>query len=157
MRFLRSEEMGYYSLAISRDYAWEVMNELGELSSLQFIDLNSDEASSSRPFSNYIRRCDDIEAKLNSISHEMQRFGIETTPCDDPKVFLGDLKEFLASRNKLERTYFDDLEQELTERETGLITHVRSYESLVEKYNHLIEYKQVLLKTQPYILEPSDK
>ena len=35
----RSEKMGYYNLVMSREGAWEILNELGEISSLHFIDM----------------------------------------------------------------------------------------------------------------------
>ena len=38
MSIVRSEEMGYYNLIMSRESTWECLNELGEISSLHFID-----------------------------------------------------------------------------------------------------------------------
>ena len=35
----RSEKMGFYNLVMSREDAWEILNELGEIASLHFIDM----------------------------------------------------------------------------------------------------------------------
>lgn len=39
MGLLRSEEMGFYNLILQGDAAWIILNELGKLSVLQFVDV----------------------------------------------------------------------------------------------------------------------
>jgi len=147
----RSDRMGYYNLIMPREYAWEVLNELGNLDCLQFIDQNSHETAFNRPYSGYIKRCEDLEAKIQTIENAMKRFEIKIDRCDDPKIFLYDLKTFLLTRNKADRTYFDDLETFIEERGASLTEHLKNYESLIDNYDSLVEYKQVLLQTRPYI------
>lgn len=36
----RSKEMGYYDLVLPHESAWDIMNELGLLGELEFVDLN---------------------------------------------------------------------------------------------------------------------
>ena len=38
VHLFRSEEMGYYNVVIPRESAWDVLNVLGELDCLHFID-----------------------------------------------------------------------------------------------------------------------
>jgi len=147
----RSDRMGYYTLHMPREYAWEVITELGSLDCLQFVDQNSNETGFHRPYTNYIRRCEDLEAKVASIQTEMARFEVPIKECDEPKIFLRDLRTFLLTRNKAERTYFDDLEGFMDEKITNLNEQIKSYDTLVENYNHLIEYKQVLVQTKPHL------
>jgi len=151
MSLFRSDRMGFYNLVMPREYAWEVLNELGGLDCLQFIDQNSHETAFNRPYSNSIKRCEDIEAKIQTIEKAMKRFEINIDRCDDPKIFLYDLKTFLLTRNKAERTYFDDLEAFIDERAASISDHVKNYESLIENYHNLVEYRQVLIQTRPYI------
>ena len=151
MSLFRSDRMGYYSLMMPREYAWEVLNELGELDSLQFVDMNAQETAFNRPYSNYVRRCEDMEIKINSIEAEMKRFDIPIEKCEEPRLFLRNLKNFLLSRNKADRTYFDDLESHIDEKLNNLNEQIRNYDNLVGNYNHLVEFKQVLLQTRPYI------
>lgn len=48
--------MKYYSLVLPRESAWDVMNQLGELDSLHFVDYDSNLPMINRPFANYIKR-----------------------------------------------------------------------------------------------------
>jgi hypothetical protein len=41
MGLLRSEEMGFYNLVMPYESAWSVLNKIGRLNSLQFIDVSS--------------------------------------------------------------------------------------------------------------------
>jgi V-type H+-transporting ATPase subunit a len=64
MSLFRSERMGYYNLVMPREAAWDVLNELGDNSIVEFIDQNPSEPVFGRPFSNLIKRCEDIEIKI---------------------------------------------------------------------------------------------
>ena len=48
--------MKYYNLIISRESAWEVMNQLGELDALHLVDYDPTLPTINRPFANYIKR-----------------------------------------------------------------------------------------------------
>ena len=43
MSLFRSERMGYYHIAMSSESAWEILNDLGQIDSVQFIDMNPGE------------------------------------------------------------------------------------------------------------------
>jgi V-type H+-transporting ATPase subunit a len=46
------------------DDAWYIMNELGNLGIVQFVDLNRNEQTFHLTFANQIRRCDEALKKL---------------------------------------------------------------------------------------------
>lgn len=48
--------MGYYSLVVPRESAWDVVNVLGDLNSLHFVDHDPTLPLINRPFANYIKR-----------------------------------------------------------------------------------------------------
>jgi len=52
------------SLIISKDYAWEIMNELGKTGLLHFIDLNKNSQAFSKPSLNRIKQCDEGERNI---------------------------------------------------------------------------------------------
>jgi len=52
MSLFRSERMLYYEFRMPRESAWEILNEIGEIDCVEFIDQNSDKAAFARPFSN---------------------------------------------------------------------------------------------------------
>lgn len=151
MALFQSDKMGFYSLIASREYAWDILNELGEHNAVQFLDMNGQEPSFTRPYSNYVRRCEDMENKLHIIHDHMKKFNVKSHPCEDPSEFLRNLKYALSTRNKAERTYLDEVEAEIDDRMGALTEQVRAYENFVENYNHLVEFREVLLKTRPYI------
>ncbi len=42
MSLFRSEEMGLYDLIIPKESAWDILNELGEINGVHFIDQEPD-------------------------------------------------------------------------------------------------------------------
>ena len=43
MSLYRSKEVGFFDLVIPGESAWDIMNQLGELGYLEFVDLNEHE------------------------------------------------------------------------------------------------------------------
>jgi vacuolar-type H+-ATPase subunit I/STV1 len=56
--------MTLYQIAIPKDDAWEVMNELGNLNVAHFIDLNQGEQPFNLPYANQIKRCEETERRI---------------------------------------------------------------------------------------------
>jgi V-type H+-transporting ATPase subunit a len=56
MGIFRSEDMSLYEITIPKDNAWEIMNELGNLNSLHFLDLNKEEQVFNLVYAASIRR-----------------------------------------------------------------------------------------------------
>ena len=52
----RSRDMKYVSLILSEDAAHECVHNLGELSALQFTDLNPEQTAFQRRYVNYVKR-----------------------------------------------------------------------------------------------------
>ena len=52
----RSRDMKYFSLILSEDAAHECVHNLGELSALQFTDLNPEQTAFQRRYVNYVKR-----------------------------------------------------------------------------------------------------
>ena len=82
--------MKYVSLILSEDAAHECVHNLGELSALQFTDLNPEQTAFQRRYVNYVKReekstsilhlavrCDELERKLRFILKEIEAFGLQ--------------------------------------------------------------------------------
>lgn len=151
MSLFRSDIMGYFSLVASKEYAWDILNEIGELECLQFLDKNAQESHFRRPYSNFIKRCEDLESKIATIESSMSKFELPIYNCENSREFLAHLKHTISSRNKVERTYLDEVEAQVNDYTAKLNEQIKYYETLIENFNHLVEYKEVLLKTRPYI------
>lgn len=66
--------MIYNHILMPRELAWEILNKLGEVKCLHFVDLNPNLPLIARPFANYIKRCDEVTLKLDFIEHEILKF-----------------------------------------------------------------------------------
>ena len=49
---LRREDMGYYNLIMPRESAWHILNQIGNMDALHFIDMQSEIGAFNRPFYN---------------------------------------------------------------------------------------------------------
>ena len=67
MGILRSEEMQYFTMLLPLESAWHLMNYLGRIHALQFIDMNKSDKVFSRSQASYIMLCDEIERRLRFI------------------------------------------------------------------------------------------
>lgn len=70
MGIFRSEDMSLYEITIPKDNAWEIMNELGNLNSLHLMDLNKEEQVFNLMYAPSIRRCEEVEKKIDFIEQE---------------------------------------------------------------------------------------
>ena len=77
---------------MAKDDAQVVMNELGDLGRVQFIDLNTQLSPLALPFTQDIRQIEDSERKLNYLLEQCQKFNIDVTPPETIDGFLAQLK-----------------------------------------------------------------
>ena len=56
--------MSLYEISIPKDNAWDIMNELGNLNCLHFIDLNKNEQVFNLTFAGILKRCEDAERRI---------------------------------------------------------------------------------------------
>lgn len=145
-KLFRSEEMNYYSLAMPRENAWDILNDLGEISSLQFIDQHPNVAFFTRPFANFIRRCEEMKLKLDFIEEKMNLFGNSIKKCEDYEAFLKHMHNILSKRDKAQNTYFEELEVEVLEKHDYLNNQISNFDNITQKLNTLLEYRSVLLQ-----------
>ena len=119
--FLRSEDVHYCNLMMPRENAWDILNELGHLNALHFID--QDEYA--RPFANFIKRCEEINIKLQYIETEMKKFNKPILKCQDVNEFLVYLRNLMESRKKADHTYLEEVEGEVEEKTKQLADQIK--------------------------------
>lgn len=56
MGLFRSEDMSLYEITIPKDNAWDIMNELGNLNCIHFMDLNKTEQVFNLEYAPLIKR-----------------------------------------------------------------------------------------------------
>jgi V-type H+-transporting ATPase subunit a len=153
MSLFRSERMGYFQLIMPRENAWEILNDLGEASAMQFVDRDPDEIAFTRPFAAQVKRCEEIESNLKSVENFMIRFNKKVSKCSDTKSFLLNLRRFLATRNRSEISYLDEVEFDVNEKTKQLDEQIKTFDNLKQKFHKFLEYKAVLMKTKAILGE----
>nr|QBH22568.1 V-type proton ATPase subunit a [Philasterides dicentrarchi] len=153
MSLFRSQKMKYCHLICNEDSAWDTLNELGEMSTLHFVDPEPNLPLINRPFANYIKRCEEVDFKLQFIKENAIKFQQEIKQCKDYPQLIKYYKKTLEDRSTNEgkkdgKTYFLDLEQEIGDQHKWLEEQLKHYESLQEKKNLLREYKAVLINAK---------
>jgi V-type H+-transporting ATPase subunit a len=131
-----------------RESAWDVLNELGEKSCLEFIDQNPNDPAFGRPFSNILKRCEEIEVNLKQIEDLMRKFNVPVEKCHDCDEFLRNLSRQMTSRNKAESTLLEELEVDVESKGKAIMEQSMNYEAMQKKFITLVEYKAVLRKTR---------
>ena len=73
---LRSEPMCMVQMIVQHDAAQATVEELGELGSLMFVDLNEGVTAFQRNFVSEMKRCDEMERHLRFIEDQVTAAGL---------------------------------------------------------------------------------
>ena len=153
MSIFRSERMRLCQIKVPRENAWHFLNELGDLSCLQFIDQTPEEPAYSRAYSHNVKLCEELTYKLTLIEAEMARFAVPISRCEDPHRFLEGIRTILSSRAKAETTYLNELETDIEERLAYVTEQVKQFDDSKNKYIYYLEYAEVLKKVREIFSE----
>ncbi|EGR27623.1 v-type ATPase 116kda subunit family protein, putative [Ichthyophthirius multifiliis] len=151
MSIFRSETMGLYHLILPSESSWEILNELGKLSLLHFLDLNQNTPQLNRTFTPFVKRCEQMLMKISQIKQQLKDFNLQiikkTTKFDNQKLF-NIFQQVIENKNKAGHTYLEEIETQLHNKYEQIQEQIQNYENLKERYIHIIEYKAVLEKTK---------
>lgn len=151
MGLFRSEDMSLYEISVPKDNAWEIMNALGMLDAMHFIDLNMTEQPFNLTFANWVKRCDDTLRRISFIKDECLRLDVKITLPKTPKAFLENIAAIHRGRKKSASLYFEEIEEQLKEKEKFVSQQIDVLRRMYEDLNKLIEYKTVLSKAASVI------
>eukprot|EP01095_Lingulamoeba_sp_RSL-Kostka_P005115 TRINITY_DN1646_c1_g1_i1.p1 TRINITY_DN1646_c1_g1~~TRINITY_DN1646_c1_g1_i1.p1 ORF type:complete len:844 (+),score=333.58 TRINITY_DN1646_c1_g1_i1:2169-4700(+) len=146
----RSEEMQMIRLFIQVEAAHDTVEALGEIGLLHFRDLNPKVNAFQRNFVNEVKRCDEMERKLNFFESAINKAGIDIPKMD----YFNDGNNVDKYDN--DRIIMDDLEETLEEYEEKVIQMQESQETLERNYNELQEMHFVLEKDSGFFGNSGD-
>lgn len=146
--------MSCFTLSVSDQASWETLNAIGLLDSVHFHDENSETPSVSRECYHSIKRCDEVMSKLEFVYKEVDKMGLKTLGCSDPKEYLIRLNGRLGSSSLPQHTYFDELEGIIEERHKLLVNQVTNYQQVVNNVNTLSEHLHSLRMARKFL--PND-
>ena len=143
---LRSEPMVMLQLIVQADSASETVEELGELGTVMFCDLNEGATAFQRNFVAQMRDCDEVERCLAYIEKEVAAAGLKETPLAKRNPAAANFD--FESPPPVERlsSSFDDSRRLMVETVKDLKQLQVSESQLSTNYNHLVELSHVLQK-----------
>ncbi len=150
-KFLRSSPMNLYDLRLPRENTFDIINNLGELSLLHFLDSCPDTPLYSRFYSKNIKRCEDSLLKLLDLQQIMSKFGKNPKKASDISKFLNEFRVFVKSRNKAEHLYMDEVEAEIQETHNQLQAQMHNFEDMTNKRNILHEQKVAMVHAKTFM------
>jgi hypothetical protein len=131
-------------IRIPKTTAIEIMDELGKLEdSIEFVDLSSNELDSRRNFAEMIKRCDESEKRIMNFFELTKRYDDVIIKYTDFHSVLKDLEVDSNRRNKYGTSYFDEIENEITEDEKKQRELLTVVDDTNEHLEHLADKKAV--------------
>lgn len=138
--------MGLYSLVLHHDSAWEILNLMGNMNCIQFIDMNTDEQIIFRKFSPLIRKCEEIETSIQYMLEEAEKLQISPQKPKDFSKFKEWLEEITVNSKKDPSSLLDHIHNECQSLKDSMAEQVTKYKSMYDSLVRLIERKVTLSK-----------
>jgi len=135
---LRSEEMSLVQLYIPQEVAHATVEEVGQLSRIQWLDLNPDTNAFSRTFISELRRLDEMERRLRFLTEEINDAAVPLRPFEDTRFIL-------SQRSGPELV--DELDPRLKQHEDRLRQLRENWDGITRRAFELEEARHVLMET----------
>ena len=134
--------------------AIQIMHSLGRLDNVfEIIDLNKDNLEAKKNYSLMIKRCDEMELKINSFISYCDKFVLRNKGFLNYDEFMLHLVD-LESKTKSNKEFFDSIENEIYKDEKISLDLYSTYISLYENILILREKKAVFTKIYEMINLP---
>ena len=140
----RSVVMKHKNLRLPRDYAVQIMDQLGRVKDgIEFIDLNKNQLEGQRNFFGMIKRCNESENRITRIETICSKYNKTFAKFTSYKQFLEELEQEERNSKKNNALFFDLVEHELIEDEKRLNDLTSNYDRIAEDLDNLKERKAV--------------
>lgn len=156
MGFFRSEDMYFYQFTCFKDNAWKVINELGKLKSLDFVDLNKGEQSFNLPYGHTLKRCEEVLRNLLILELECKNLEITLKGPKSTHEFNETVSALEASLKKTHSSFFDEIESSIKECTKFTTDNMKSYQQVKEDFYSLLMYREVIKMTAAKYREAED-
>eukprot|EP00347_Sterkiella_histriomuscorum_P000740 403374687 len=124
---------------------------MGKIESVHFIDMNRNESSFKLPYTDMIKRCEETERRLIYLEKECQRYKVKLITPQNLEHLEQAIEAISENKRKAIQALFEDLENEIKEKEQFVITQNEKIKSMFDILNMQIEYKIVLDKADKII------
>lgn len=148
MGLFRSEDMDLYEITIPKDNAWEIMNKLGDIGVMHFINLNKEEQVFNLTFAPFIKRCEETEKRISFIEQECKRHNVPMKKPASVQEFLNNMNTMQSQMKKSGNMFFESIEEDIKQKEKFVQEQTRKGKEIHDSFNLLFEYKTVLKKAE---------
>ena len=140
--------MTHKKIRIPRESANEIMHALGsQKNAIEFEDITKNDLEAKKNFGEMIKRCDESLKKIDDYIHISHDFHTPLKNYTKFEIFKNDLTKDISNRDKkFGSTYFDLVENEISENDKKINELVDSHSQIRDDLVTLIEKKYVLLK-----------
>lgn len=146
MGLFRSEDMQLYEITIPKDNSWEIMNKLGDIGRMHFINLNKDEQVFNLTFAPFVKRCEETEKRISFIEQECKRHRVEMEKPKNVREFLNTINNMQNRMKKAGNMFFESIEDDIKNKEKFVQEQTRKSKEIHDSFNLLFEYRTVLRK-----------
>lgn len=148
MGLFRSEEITHLKIRLPRhiEETVKLMDEFGRLEKdvIEFIDLNKDDIESKKNFEPMIKRCENMEQKIENFLKCAKEFNQKVYGYNDYKTFIRDLDKEQSERLGLQgMTMFDQFENQVIEDERRILELIEAYQKIKEDL--IIEMEKLMV------------
>lgn len=144
--------MSLYEITIPKDNSWDIMNELGNLNCIHFMDLNKHEQVFNLQYAPYIRRCEETERRIAFIEEECKKHNVKLKPPKSVDDFLTKINSLRRVKKKAQNLFFEEIETDITQKEKFVQEQIRKEKDIYDSYILLVEYKKVLKLSKQMIM-----
>lgn len=156
MGFFRSEEINRYRMRMPKHHAVSILRELGRQEEIfEIIDVNKNDMENKKNYSLMIKRCEDIQNKINTFYSYCDRFKLEKEELNDYEAFMLKLLD-IEQKSNSKTEFFELIELLINKNEKNLHDLYMTYSSLLENLNHLKEKNAVFSKIHNVLLHTDE-
>ena len=117
MSIFRSEDMALYEISVPKDNAWDILDKLGMIKAMHFIDLNKNEQVFTLRFAPLVKRCEDADKRVSFLISECVRHNIPMKKPEDINVFMNTIEKMRQAKNIAPSLFFEEVEEKLKKTE----------------------------------------
>ncbi|GET91424.1 vacuolar proton translocating ATPase subunit A, putative [Leishmania tarentolae] len=150
----RSEDMIRVSIILQREVLRDTMYEVGMLGRVQFLDMNEGATAFARPFTEELRRCEELQRKLHFIEESMHKDANVLERYPEDVNMSATVAEMRSSLQRGQMHMIDDHIDSTVNELTAMLTSLEGlrYEMNQKQQMTLLDYKyRLLVETPPDI------
>jgi vacuolar-type H+-ATPase subunit I/STV1 len=136
--------MELYRISIPKDDAWTVVEALGHKNFAHFIDLNKDMQVFALPYAFRIKMCDETERRIQYLLAKSKEMKVPVTRPADTTGLEVAVTKLATERRRAIPLLFDNIEQDITQKEQFVVGQVRTIQEMQAGINKLADYCWVL-------------